>query len=139
MFFVRIAGLVVQLLAWCLDEEVFAGAHCVHRTEPERLSWVQGFGIGGTVSVGGRRIAWSRFHDGDKRLALHRLGNRHPHGLQDGRSRVDQGRSGFDLFSRRTIPRQLDDQRHADGRIVKENPMRCFAMVSQRLAVIRHH
>src|ERR1700688_2983410 len=75
MFFLGIAGLVIQLLARGLNKKVFSGAESVQRTEPECLSRVQSLGEGRMIGIGRLQISRLLFQNGGKRLALHLMGN----------------------------------------------------------------
>ena len=79
-----------------------------------------------------------RLHKPEQRSALHFFWYLDPGRLQDGWHDVDEFGAVFNSFPGSSLVGKFDQERHADGFIVKKNSVRIFAMRSERLAMIGH-
>src|SRR2546422_5663608 len=71
-------------------------------------------------------------------LTLHHTRNRKMHRPQDGRRDVNQPDPGLH-FRPGGLPGKLEQQRYVDRFVVKKNAVMLFAVLAERLTMVRHN
>src|ERR1700693_654862 len=132
--------LIVKCTLRGIDVQIVTGPPGFQHAPSEGKVTIATFRINGTLQI---RIALlargpRRRYGRQENLTLHDIGNRKMHRPQDGRRDVNQPDPVLH-FRPGGLPGKLEQQRDVDGFVVKKNAVMLFAVLSERLTMIRHN